>query len=99
MAHAPNRVAFRPVGLKGSRERPARLTVILNYLEKVCVLCEVCEVAVRSLLAKVSSLFLYCFGFLHPTTQHPSVHRRYVSTKIDRRSGLPYCGEGKICPQ
>ena len=28
--------AFRPVGLKGSRERPARLTVILNYLEKVC---------------------------------------------------------------
>ena len=28
--------AFRPVGLKGSRERPARLTVILTYLEKVC---------------------------------------------------------------
>ena len=25
--------AFRPAGLKGSRERPARLTVILNYLE------------------------------------------------------------------
>ena len=28
--------AFRPVGLKGSRARPARMTVILNYLEKVC---------------------------------------------------------------
>ena len=28
--------AFRPVGLKGSRERPARPTAILNYLENVC---------------------------------------------------------------
>ena len=28
--------AFRPAGLRGTRECPARLTGILNYLEKVC---------------------------------------------------------------
>ena len=28
--------AFRPVGLKGSREHTARLKTTLNYLEKVC---------------------------------------------------------------
>ena len=60
--------AFRPVGLKGSRERPAQLTIILNYLEKVCCRpscsegeAAVCVVAVRSPLVKVSSLFLSCF--------------------------------------
>ena len=28
--------AFRPAGLKAPRDRPTRLTIILNYLEKVC---------------------------------------------------------------
>ena len=40
--------AFRPVGLKGSRERPARLTVILNYLEKVCGALDVQRARLRS---------------------------------------------------